>query len=320
MSNFTKNFLENLNASSQVELAFCGLAKAQELALSAKTSGYLALDDDFGEKLMDRALFGNQHKSVALGHFYGNYSRAVSMSFMERLFFRRIDTFIKKHMHWSNGTRPLYDLIEISPFDGGPRGDVEFRILRKTIPSSLTYYCFQFGQVWTLLGFLFDQIFGFPDRQRAMGIKPWHIIATHFVRANLFFVPMFIGISTLVLLFSKIEIDIFALRFLVVLIVLSICGNSTGIFLGAISPSIALQTMIIFAYQTSLCAINSMFWPNESLPYFMKPVTYIYPYDKLQIISVDLFAKKDIFLTVSLFTEQFIWIVLAIAYSLWKLN
>ncbi|XP_074596471.1 uncharacterized protein LOC141851623 [Brevipalpus obovatus] len=320
-SNQTKKFLENLDSSSQLHILFCGLEEAQEASLSTRIFGYLLIDDDFGGNLIDRAIPADtEHDPQSFGYFYGDYSRAISTSSIERLLYRETEEFNREHMIRSTGTRPLYDLIDIIPIDGRPINDDDFRILKKTIPGLLVYYSFQFGQAWTLFGILFDRVFGFLDRQKVMGVRSWHLIFAHFMRANLFFVPMFIGLSTLVLLYFKFEMDIFSLQFLIILTVISVCGNSTGIFLGTLSSSLAFQTIIILCYQIALCWINPMFWSSESLPYFMRIFTYTYPYDDLQKLSILLFSKKHITFRVSLFFEQFIWTSIALTYSVWKLK
>lgn len=121
-------FLEIADYISQLHIIFCGLEEAQKETLFIKIFGNPLIDDDFGGKLINRAISGDdEYGSKSLVYFYGDYSRAISTSSFERLLFRETEEFSEKNVRRLRESRPLYDLIDIIPIDGRPIHDNDVR-------------------------------------------------------------------------------------------------------------------------------------------------------------------------------------------------
>ncbi|XP_074601829.1 uncharacterized protein LOC141855621 [Brevipalpus obovatus] len=320
-SNLTMSFVESLDSSTQLNVLLCDLEEAQRKASHAQIIGYLMIDDNLGENLLDRvAIQETEEDPQPLWRFYGDYSQGVSIQFVERLLYQKANDFINGNLRNRNRTRPLYDLIDTIPIDGKPADEIDSRILLRTLPNILLYYAFQFCQACALFGFLFDRIDGFIDRQKVMGIKSWHLIVAHFLRANLYLMPMFVGTSIFLIWFLKIDFDQPILKFLVIHTIIAICGNSTGILLGTLSPSFSVHMVFLFSYHLGIMWFNSAIWPNEACPYYVNTLIHAFPFDNLAKSSVFLFLKQNISLSISLLAEPIVWTFSSLALSLWTFS
>lgn len=317
-SNLTTDFIQSLDSSTQLQVLLCDLEEARKKASHAQIIGYLMIDDNLGENLLDRVTIQEtEEASQPLWRFYGDYSEGVNIQFVERLLYQKVNDFINGNLKNLNKTRPLYDLIDTIPIDGKPIEDSDSRLLFRILPNILFYYTFQFCQACTLFGYLFDRIDGFLDRQKVMGIKSWHLIVAHFVRANLILTPMFVLTSSILILFLKIDLDQYVFKFLMIHTLISICGTSTGILLGTLSPSFSVHMVFLFSYHLGIMWFNSSIWPNEASPYYVNTLIHAFPYDRLAKFSVFLFLKQRLSLSINLLSEPLVWTFTSFALSLW---
>ncbi|XP_074596468.1 ABC transporter G family member 23-like [Brevipalpus obovatus] len=316
--NLTMNLIHNLDSSTQLKVLFCDLEEARTKALQNKIIGYLVIGENLGESILQRATVQEDKSDLhPLWRFYGDYGDGVNIRFVERVLYQRTQDFIRDNLRSFNQSRALYDLMDIFPTDGKPIDEIDSRLQARIAPHTLLHYCYELCQGLSLLGLLLDRIDGFFDRQKVMGIKPWHVIIAHFMRSNLTLTPMFVGASFILTYYLQAGVDYYLLQFFLTLTVVSVCANSTGVLLGTISASSSAQMFFLLSYHIALMWFNSMIWPNEAIPYYLQPLIHSFPFDDLEKISVLSFTGKSIPISVGLYFEPLAWTFISIVLSVY---
>lgn len=303
------HLINKLNDTSLLSPIECSEEEAIFKTRTGKVIGYVSIDSGYESKLFRRT-FDTEESASPLMYFNGDYANLVKSFYTERFLNLKLLDEIKRFKKIHNRSDHYLDFVRIESINDEHLDIGDTRHLTNYFtPMILIYLCYQGSQGGASFSVIFDKMNGFHERQRFMGVKPFHLFVAHYVRNTLFITPWNIIFSCILVYSVGIEINYLVYKFLFILVVINSTGICLGLLMGCLFESPLSNLSVLFGYNLSILWVNGAIWPIESLPYFIEPLKLFYPYEESSRAGYSLMSGNDVDLWGSPLRIPLLWMI-----------
>lgn len=313
-SHVVQEFIDKMNSSSLLDLKSC--ASSIDASYDEKISNFITIDTGFEENLY-RMAYNVEYEgdTSPLLKYYGHSANAIEAQIIQNFLQNSIideivtisSTNSTKSSHWLR-------ILHVEPIDGRGVEDNDRRIYSHLLSIYFIFFNFMYGQAFGSFALALDREGNFPERQKIMGIKSGPLLLAHFFRVNTQQILILDLAGIILCLACGYELDIIILKFIGASHFLAACGFCVGCFLATRISSVSSLLSAVIAYDCSQIWLNDVIWPVTSIPYFMRPLTLMFPYQEAmksaQRVLVGLEGAG-----INQFLIPSIWIILLLFFS-----
>ncbi|XP_015787551.1 ABC transporter G family member 20-like isoform X2 [Tetranychus urticae] len=116
------------------------------------------------------------------------------------------------------------------------------------------------------------------ERLAAGGLHRWELITSLIVLSTGLLYPTYLCSFGFINFFVDVPANGGVAFILILTLAMILCGIIKGLFIGSLTSSPIYAVFLQCAYGFTGLFCGGVIWPNESLPYFIKPIQMVYPY------------------------------------------